>query len=33
MVAPHKFLPHLYGLTIPDRQREAFHHLQLPDVG
>jgi hypothetical protein len=32
-VAVHKFLPQLYDLRNLDRQREVFHHLQLPDVG
>jgi len=32
-VAAHKFLPQLCGLRTFSRQREVFHHLQLPDVG
>jgi hypothetical protein len=31
--AVHKFLPQLHALLTIDRQREDFHHLQLPDAG
>jgi hypothetical protein len=32
-IAMHNFLPQFHVLTSTDRQREVFHHLQLPDVG
>jgi hypothetical protein len=32
-VATHKFLPHFHGSGCSDRQREVYHHLQLPDAG
>jgi hypothetical protein len=32
-IAAHNFLPQFHVLTTLDRQREVFHHLQLPDVG
>jgi hypothetical protein len=32
-IAAHNFLPQFHVLTVTNRQREVFHHLQLPDVG